>query len=294
MENKKKYFILSLVLISLAIFISYGITFAKYASKSIWNYYLDSKEFYLDSTELKSEGKQNINKIWNGESTHFNLKNSSNKSLVTDYDIQFTATCSVRNNENATCTLNGTDTNTYKGTLSSYEMCTNLTDDAVDVSGYTKSECETKSYQWTKKAADKDMFFDITGVEEGEEVIVDIEVVSTAPYKKTLTGEFHLKKMATINNDIKTAYNHYNDYDELIVTNSSVEDKCLSIAWESPSLRIDYDKDLIKSYKKSETGYINSIDILIGKQDSISYRFYKNDTKQYSIADFSLLEKTNC
>lgn len=295
MKNKRKYLIIFIALSCLSIVFSYGISFAKYVSNSLWNYYLDSKEFYLESDELKVDGKTNVNKLWNGESVHFSLKNSTNKSLVTDYDISYQATCTVKNStSNVRCVLNGTDSDTYDGILSSYAMCVNQTDDNVDVSAYNRSECETNSYSWTKKIADKDMYFDVIGAKEGEAVVVDIKVVSTSPYKKTLTGEFNLKRGYNSNGNITTQYNHYTDYDELVVSNSSEETKCLSIKWDSPSLRIDYDKDLIKDYEKAEAGYINSIDITIEKQDSVSYRFYKTDSKEYSLADFSLIENEAC
>lgn len=295
MKNKRKYLIIFIGLSFLGLVFSYGISFAKYVSNSIWNYYLDSKAFYLDSTELTTDGKQNINKLWDGNSVHFNIKNNKNKLLVTEYDISYQVTCTLKNASNgARCVLNGTDSNKYEGTLSSYESCINETNDNVDVSTFTKTECENNSYTWSLKSADKDMYFDVIGVSEGEDVTAEIKVVSTSPYKKILTGEFLLKRAENFNDSIKTKYNHYSDYDELVISNASSEKKCLMIKWESPNLRIDYDSDTINSFEKAATGQINSIDIVVAGKDSISYRFYKTDNKQYSEADFAIIERDSC
>lgn len=295
MEKKRKYLIIFIGLSFVGLVLSYGISFAKYVSNSIWNYYLDAKAFYLDSPELTVDGKQNVNKLWDGNSVHFSIKNNRNKLLVTEYDISYEVTCTLKNaSDGARCVLNGTDSNKYEGTLSSYESCINETNDNVDVSAFTKTECENKSYTWSLKAADKDMYFDVVGVSKGEDVTAEIRVVSTSPYKKTLTGEFLLKRADSFSDGVKTKYNRYSDYDELVISNASAEKKCLTIEWDSPNLRIDYDSDTINSFKKADTGQINSIDIAVADKDSVSYRFYKTDSKQYSEADFAIIERDSC
>lgn len=295
MEKKRKYLIIFIGLSFVGLVFSYGISFAKYVSNSIWNYYLDAKAFYLDSPELTVDGKQNVNKLWDGNSVHFSIKNNRNKLLVTEYDISYEVTCTLKNaSDGARCVLNGTGSNKYEGTLSSYESCINETNDNVDVSAFTKTECENNSYTWALKSADKDMYFDVIGVSEGEDVTAEIMVVSTSPYKKTLLGEFLLKRAESFNDSIKTKYNHYSDYDELVISNASAEKKCLTVEWDSPNLRIDYDSDIIKSFRKAETGQINSIDIDVADKDSFSYRFYKTDNKQYSEAYFAIIERDSC
>lgn len=293
MKNKKKYLILAVVLLGISLVIGYGITFAKYVSNSVWNYYLQSKEFYLDSEELKVDGKSNVNKQWDGGSVYFTLKNSLNDGLVTDYDISYRASCRVKGDSNSKCFLNGTASDTYEGVLSSSSYCVNNSGDSVDVSGYDRSTCEVNSYLWSEKVASKEMYFDVSSDSSLQDVVVEIRLESTSPYKKILTGEFVLKKDQGLEKKVFMNYHHYNDYDELVVSNSYSDLKCVNIKWDSAHLRLDYDKDLVKSYEMSDDNYINSIDIAVPSKDSVRYRFYPLNS-EVNIDSFILTEKEQC
>ena len=60
--NRKKLLIL-IIILSFILMISYGVSYAKYASNSIWNYYLESKGFYFTSQTLENK---RINNDWDG------------------------------------------------------------------------------------------------------------------------------------------------------------------------------------------------------------------------------------
>lgn len=292
MKNKKKNLLIFTIILGIGIFITCGFTFAKYASNAIWNYYLTSKEFYFTSDELKEENQQNINNQWDGSSTYLTLKNSSNESNVTDYDISYKATCTIKNSSvnSSRCVLSGTNSDTFEGVLSSHEMCINKSVDGIDVSNYSKADCEVNGYEWTNKVASKDLYFDIIADSEVEDVTAVVTVTSTSPYKKTLTGEFILKK-DKYQEKIQMLYHNYNNYDELVVTNSYNQKKCVNIKWDSSKLKIDYEEDKITSYEEDENGYINSINLTIPAKNNLNYKFYKLDKNNYNTSSFTLTEK---
>ena len=111
MKHKKITKYLTVIVVGLIgiLIITRGITYAKYVSNAVLNYYLSSKGFYFDSEELKSTTKTNVDTSWNGENVSFTITNSANDTLATEYDIKYKVTCTVEE-ENTTkvCYLNGT------------------------------------------------------------------------------------------------------------------------------------------------------------------------------------------
>ena len=67
MINRRKLIICILIL-GFILMISYGVTYARYASNSIWNYYLESKGFYFTSKELENK---RIKNNWDGSKVYF-------------------------------------------------------------------------------------------------------------------------------------------------------------------------------------------------------------------------------
>ena len=121
MRKRTRYLLLIIVLLSISSMVTYGYSYAKYVSNHAWNYYLGTKGFYFGSDELGIEKITNVNNNWDFESTYFRVKNSENDYLVTDYDIQYTVKCTIKNDasENSKCLLNGTDMDTFSGVISS-------------------------------------------------------------------------------------------------------------------------------------------------------------------------------
>ena len=276
----RKYLIIGVVLLTVVLLITNGLTLAKYISNSVWNYYLNSQGFYLSSDKLGND-VQNVNNIWDGTSIHFNLTNSVNDAAITDYDIKYKVTCTL--SDGTDCKINGTDSNTYYGTLSSYNTCVNNKDDVV-TTDFDKATCELKGYDWVIQKSNADIYFDVTS----DNVTANIEVVSTEPYEKVLTGTFILKKDKTLIEKTDMTYQSFANYDRLTITNSSDDKKCVKINWDSNKLRID--KDDITNYNM-ENGYINEIILEIPSKDNLSYIFYKVDKSiTYDVNEFSLLE----
>ena len=277
----RKYLIIGVVLLTVVLLITNGLTLAKYISNSVWNYYLNSQGFYLSSDKL-GDNVKNVNNVWDGTSVHFNLTNSINEAAITDYDIKYKVTCTL--SDGTDCKINGTDSNTYYGTLSSYNTCINNKNDGVDTTDFDKATCESKGYNWVIQKSTADIYFDIAT----DNVTADIEVVSIEPYEKTLTVTFILKKDKTLVEKTDMTYQSFNNYDRLTITNSSDDKKCVKINWDANKLRID--KDNITNYNM-QNGYINEIILEIPSKDNLSYIFYKVDkSATYDVNEFSLLE----
>ena len=277
----RKYLIMIVIFLGTILLITNGFTLAKYVSNTVWNYYLNSQGFYLSSDQLGNNVK-NVNNVWDGTSIHFNLKNNINDALVTDYDIKYKVTCTL--DDGSDCKINGTDSNVYYGTLSSYNSCVNNTNDGVDTTDFDKATCEVKGYNWVIQKSTSDIYFDV----ENDNVTANIEVVTTEPYEKILTGTFILKKDKNLIEKTDMLYQSFSNYDRLTVTNSSDTKKCVKINWDANKLRIDNEN--ITNYNMTN-GYINEIILEIHSKDNLSYIFYKVDKDTtYDINEFSLLE----
>lgn len=298
MKKRTKILLLSVILLSLVSLITYGYSLAKYVSNSAWNYYLSTKGFYFSSKQLDISKITNINNNWEQDSTYFTIKNSENDFLISDYDIEYTVKCSIQNeaSSHSKCTLNGTDSDTYKGILSSSGICINNIDNQ-DVSNYKKEECELNGYEWKIQENHKDLYFDVitTDEEDISYASVLIEVTTTSPYTKTISGEFNLSSTEIEKNGFEISYKEFNNYSRVIVSNSYDENKCIKLNWDSNNLRIDESSEKILSFKKDNSNNINEIIFNLEKKNSISYIFYKTDfLKNYTNQEFNLVESNEC
>lgn len=298
MKKRTKYLLLLVLFLSLISLLTTGYSFAKYVSNHAWNYYLGTKGFYFSSEQLGIEKVTNVNNNWSFEKTHFTIKNSENDFLVSDFDIEYTVKCTIQNeaSDYSKCTINGSDSNTFEGIMSSSSICQNNID-KLDVSSYNKEQCELNGYEWNIQENYKDLYFDIikTGEENLDYVSVLIEVTSTSPYSKTLLGEFNLSNGRIQESGLKINYKEFDNYSRVIISNSYDEEKCVKLNWNSENLRLDETSGQISSYKYDDNNNINEINFNINKRESISYIFYKtNFTKSYDYQEFNLIESNNC
>jgi len=264
MKKRTKHMLLLVILLCIISILTYSYTFAKYVSSNAWNYYLSTKGFYFSSEQLGTTKITNVNNNWSFDRTYFTLKNSENDFLVSDYDIEYTVKCTIKNEASnySKCTLNGTNSDTFNGVISSSSKCKNNIDE-TDVSTYNKEKCETKGYEWDIQKNYKDLYFDVikTGEKELSYVSVLIEVTTTSPYKKTLSGEFNLSSTEIQENGLKITYKEFNNYSRVIISNPYDENKCVKLNWNSENLRIDETNGQISSYQKDSNGYINEINL---------------------------------
>ena len=299
MNNKKITKYLSIIVAALVgiLIITRGITYAKYVSNAVLNYYLSSKGFYFDSEVLSSNTKKNADTSWNGEDVVFTLTNSANSSLATEYDIKYTVTCTVEE-ENTTkvCFLNGTNSSTINATLSSATGCRNYKKDNIDTSSYNETRCRELGYSWEAIPTTANISFNVvdsTG-KDVDTATVLITATSTKPYEKTLSAKYILSKDKSEIGTLSLKYESKDSYENIIVTNSYNEDKCVKLTWDPEKLLIDLDDDAITQNQNSND-YVNEIIFKLDKKNSNNFIFYKTDkSKTYTKDDFTLVETTEC
>ncbi len=270
-------------------------SFGRYSSNKVWNYYLESQGLYLTSDYLDFN-KKNINTLWDGESVHFNVKNYTSSDLITDYDIRYTVTCEVLNNDPYTCKVNGTNKSEASLVLSSNSSCVNRIDQ-TNVSSFGKSECEMKGYEWNNIAVDQDVYFDLVPNNNNTQINtanVKITVRSTSPYTKTLTGTFSLYKNKGVAGQIIKQIDDNELYDDLVITNSFGVRKCLLVEFDSTTRSLN-NMDGILSPVVDNNGYITSFKIVVDAKNSKKIRFYNKDlSTNYITDDFVITESNGC
>lgn len=298
MKDKKntKYLLLTLVGLVGILIITRGITYAKYVSNAVLNYYLTSKGFYFTSEELDTTTKQNVDTSWDGESVYFTLTNSANNTLATEYDIKYKVTCSVEE-ENTTkvCYLNGTTASVINATLSTNTGCVNNTNDGVDTTTYTEQTCSEKGYTWKSTPSTAQVYFDVVDI-NGNDIdtaTVLITATSTSPYKKEISAKYILNKDKSQIGSLSVTTESKTTHENIIVTNSYNEDKCVKLTWDSSKLVIDLDENIKTT--TDDNDYINGLIFNLEKKNSKNFTFYKKDsTVTYNEEDFTFVESTEC
>ncbi|MDD4407500.1 MAG: hypothetical protein PHX19_00465 [Bacilli bacterium] len=264
-------------MISFGFILSLTYTFAKYVGNTIWDYYLSTKGFYLSSDKLSDDIKENANDYWDKERVYFNIKNSQNKLLITDYDIEYEVSCRIIGDASLSsdCLLEGTDLSAVTGVLSATKLCVNNTEDGIIVDNYNKAQCDNGGYNWESQIASKDLYFDIVfNDEELSDVTAEITFISTSPYKKTLTGQFLLKNSLLIEDNITLKYEDNTNTGNLIISNPALKSKIIELSWDTSQLLIDEDSSYIDSYTATDNK-INKVYLIMNPKSSINLLFYK-------------------
>ena len=287
-KNKKILLLIPIVLFIVLTIIT--TSYSKYVHNSIRSYYLKSKGFYFASENLSPTTKKNSNLSWDGTDITFTIKNNISDTEITSFDIPYRVTCEVIGNNNQTCNLYNTGTNTYTGTLSASSRCVNTKEDGVDVTALNKANCEIGGYTWRQEKTQKELYFNIESQNAITDVNVRISVESLNKYRQTLVGTYKLHKKTVLNNEIITNYENYANYDKLIITNTTNSKKCLSMSFDSTKLRLDNSVTL-KSYDTDSNNYINELEIEINSEERKELYFYKLDLNtNYTLNDLSIEE----
>ena len=271
MKKKKKIIIIILLLCSCFLFSI--TTFARYSFSNVWNYFLESQKFYFTSDNL-SNNQINTDTFWDGNSVHFNLKNYSNNDLISDNNISYQVECEVIDGDEE-CELNGTGRSLVTGVLSKSEGCVNE-EDLEDVSSLNKTECETSGYTWEKSLVSNDLYFDITSDNEISDVSVRITATSISPFRKSMTGVFNLNKSDASTGHIEFRVNHYDVYDELVVSNTYNSQKSVSVSFDSTKRIVDVTNNMT-ILTTDNNSYVNSYSFSINGMTNEKFIFYSKD-----------------
>ena len=159
MQIIRKHKIISIiVMIFLAVYLVFEITYAGYIRNIINNYILETKEFYFNSSVLNVNGKIHSINNWDGVNSYtltIDVNNKKNEVKSTSADIEYNIT---------------------------YECSSNVICEVSKNHGVIRENLKTDTYQLTITPT--------RSFVSGEELTVKTYVTSTSPYEKTLSGTY--------------------------------------------------------------------------------------------------------
>ena len=284
--KKKQIIILALIVLCL---LSFVIIFGRYVTNTINNFFVRSKEFYFYSDKLSEDNSVYQVDNWSG---------------VDDYVITINMNSNNNNIESATYDIG-------------YNISYTCSDNAI---------CQLSKTSGTILASTNSDFFNLTitpntQLSTGDRVVVEVEVNSTAPYKKTLKGKFTLvvgkeKLSYQITDDeqspymilsmtntlsyytVKEAFGSYTvgqkiDIDTYLNLTDDEKAKCYSamvkIQFDPKEILLDTTNNAYSDAKDMTTvlidgkTYISGFTISIDAISSREIRFYKADvSKNYT------------
>lgn len=287
-KNKINLGIFLVVFLLLVLVFTKGFSYAKYASNTMFNYYLNSKGFYFESDELSLNNNEIVDTMWNGEDVVFSLTNTSKGNNSTEYDIEYEVTCKVLEGENKTCFINGIS-DTYKGVLSANFGCS-------DSSQKNRELCESTGGEWVAKKGVSQLKFGVIG-EDGQDLSgakVKITVTSTKPYKKILSATYNLIKDSQLLGSLTMNYSKNRLKSNLVISNSYNENKCVMLKWDSS--KFAFDGGSVNELNVSQIdGDIDSVYFMVDKMSSVLLEFFEIDEqKEYDENYFNLIESDLC
>ena len=290
--TKKTKIIVIVITFLVTLLITGVATFSKYLKDTLYNYYLESNGFYLSSLEL-GNNKVNTNMLWDGNRVYFKVNNYLNNNKINKYDIDYTVTCSIIDDPNLRCSLNGENTNSLTLRLNHDEHCIDEEND-TNVSSYDKDTCSEYNYTWKNHQAFDELYFEVvanTGTVSDANVLVTVN--ATSPYQKQLTGTFKLHKIET-NNDISFEVTNKDLYHELVITNKGADSKCLQVSFNSNN-RILLNDQSLTNVLVDNNGYINSFKVQISALNNKKIQiFSKTNNLNNDFTDITVVESNGC
>ena len=278
--TKKNKIIVIIITFIITLIITGFATYSKYLKDTLYNYYLESHGFYLSSLEL-------------GNRVYFKVNNYLNNNMITKYDIDYTVTCSVINDPNLSCTLNGEASSTLNLTLNHDEHCVDEVNE-TNVSSYDKDTCEENEFTWKNHQAYDELYFEVaatTGTVEDANVLITVN--ATSPYQKQLTGTFKLHRIEATN-DIIYEVNNKDLYHELVISNTSANNKCLLVSFNSNNRMLLNDPSLT-NVTVDNNGYINSFKVVVNALNNKKIQlFSKTNSLNNDFTDITVVESNGC
>lgn len=293
--NITKYLVVTVAILLVVVIITHAYSVAKYTSNTVFSYYLNSKGFYFESEDLGVETKNHIDTMWDGDKVYFTISNSKSKDLTTSFDVEYSVTCTIDgDNKEKTCIINDTGYGSYTGTLSADFGCVDKKNNK-DVSNLDEETCKIDEYSWEAVPTSSKLYFVVVD-KNGQEVNnakVKITVTAKKPYTKTLSASYTLIRAASDIGGLNVDYVQGEIFDDVLVSNSYNEDKCVKLSWDANKYSVkgtDYlDSNL------DDNGNVKEIIFKLNSMNSKRYEFYRvNNEYEYNLGDFELIESNEC
>lgn len=268
-KSKTNKIIKLLIILAILLFLVPTMTsMSKYVYNAIHNYYLGTKGFYFNSDKLASDHiEYEIANNWSGAETYtitVNLNSKKNDLLFAETDIEYEIT--YTHSDNIECSISKT-----KGTIV----------------GTNNGGINEDYFTITIDPANA------TSLVNGEQVWVDIEVTSTAPYKATLSGKLIIG-VGTEDISYEIIDSANNPYIEVNITNSLNEGADVNLEFDPNLVLLDMTSAFYLNSIETTTqdingySYIKSVKSHIGTLETTSVKFYKVDPSQdysYQLGD---------
>lgn len=259
-QKKNRIILLLIVLVILIFLVPMMTSLSKYIYNAVHDYYLGSKGFYFNSDKLSSNHSEfEIANNWSGAETYtitINLNSKKNDLVFAESDIDYTIT--YTHSDNIECTISKNN-GTIKGSASG--------------------------------GLNEDYFMIVinpangTGLPNGAQAWVEIEVTSTAPYKTTLSGKLYVGVgTESISHEIIDSSN--NPYLEVNIINSLNTNKDVTLAFDPNVILLDMTSNFRLNSTATTTqlingyDYINSVTSQVKSLETKTVRFYKIDSSQ--------------
>ncbi len=265
-NNIKKYRILIISLLLLAIIIPVTLTNGRYFLSKLNEFYYDSKEFYFYSDVLNGNTYELFN--WDGVSNYqLTIDTSNAKDALNwtqdDITYEIAVSCSS-SNENITISCHSTGTTTLIANQAVKTVGTNTI--IVDKENGT--------------------------LNSGDTITINVTATSTGTYHKTLRATF----IVTVN-EVGVSYSIIDSVDSkyltLVIANTGAN-KNISIAIDATKLNVDMTNYHVKNGTKTTTqvgndNLVNSVAFQVLANNVYSIRFYKNNPQQNYTLDSTIL-----
>ena len=250
-----------LILLIILLLLIPGIrSLSKYIYNSVQDYYFGTKNFYFNSDKLTTTGSEfEIANNWSGAETYritVNLNSKKNDLVFAESDIDYTISCT--SSSNITYSLSKTS-----GTIV----------------GSNNSGSNEDYFIVTINPANG------TGLANGTQAWVDLEVTSTSPYVETLSGKLYVGVgTEDISYEIIDAVD--NPYLEVKITNSLATNKPVTLTFDPTVIRLDMTSRFELNATNEVTqninnyAYVNSVTSVVNSLETETVKFYKLDASQ--------------
>lgn len=250
-----------LIVLVILIFLTPKMTsLAKYVYNAVHDYYLGTKGFYFNSDKLTSTGSEfEIANNWSGAETYqitVNLNSKKNDLVFAETDIDYEI--SFTHSDNIVCSISKTS-GTIKGSTSG----------GINEDYFTIAINPANG----------------TGLANGVQTWVDIEVKSTSPYVATLSGRLYVGVgTADITYEIMDSAD--SPYMEVNITNSLNEGKDVTLTFDPTVVLLDMTSSFrlnatnITTQEINNYNYVNIVTSYVGSLETTTVKFYKIDPSQ--------------